>query len=153
MSRNNRFSASIDSASPTNAGGCYAEMIAGASKSIVVESITITSKTNVGGTVALSRSYAVGTGSAAGIATGVSHRVGTAMGRLQSAWSQAPTGFGSKLRGEILPVATGSTRQLWSSDVDGPLVIEPGASLLLVNGGSGIDGGSFKISASWEESA
>lgn len=149
-----RYSAAIDGAANVAAGAAYAELIAGATKAISIRSINVTTKTAVGGSIALSRSFAIGTGTAAGIATGLPHRstsaIPAATARLQSAWSSSPTGYTSKLRSTILPVATGQSRELWSEE-DGPLVVEPGASLLLVNSGSGIDGGGLKVNVTWTE--
>ena len=144
------------------AGEAYAELLAGAGSPVSIKSITITSASNAGPNVALVRSFAIGTGAATGVFTGVSHRSiatqPTAIARLQIAWTSSgasPTGYGSKLSEEQLPLATGSTKVLWDSKRDGPLVLEPMTSLLLVNGGSGFAGSgadaALKINLTWEE--
>lgn len=147
-----RYSVGLDSAASVNSGAAYAEMIAGAERPISVRAISITTSSNVGGHVRLARAYAVGTATAAGIFTGVAHRTlgGTAVARAHAAWSQAPTGYLSSLREELLPLATGQMRELWREE-DGPLVLEPGTSLLLLNQGSGIAGGGLHINFTWEE--
>jgi hypothetical protein len=147
-----RFSAAIVSAATINSGAAYAEMLAGATKPISVRSIRVTTLSGVGGAVALSRSFALGTGTS--IATGIGARVTattpTTTAQINAAWSSNPTGFVSKLREDVLPLGTGIMRELWGAD-DGPLVIEPGKSILIMNQGSGIQGGALLVSALWEE--
>lgn len=147
-----RYSATIDSAGSVNAGAAYAEMLAGATKPISVRAVLVTTKTNIGGSFALCRAHAIGTGAASGIATATSHRTGSPVStaRAQAAWSSAPTGSLLKFRSDILPVATGESSVLWH-ELDGPIIVEPGNSLLLVNSASGIDGGGLRINFTWEE--
>lgn len=151
-----RYSATIEAATPVAAGAAYAELLASATRGAVVHAIRVETKNAVGAQLGLARSFAIGTGTS--YATGVAHRlasptmpIGTALSRLQAAWSSAPTGFLSRLRDEVIGAATGTLRQLWSSDVDGPLVIEPGKSIVVMNPGSGIDGAALKIGITWEE--
>jgi len=150
--RNNSYVASADSPASVNVGAAYAELMSSATRSISVRSISITTKTGAGAVVALARSYAIGTGSAAGIATGLPFRtpLPATDAKLQTAWTSQPTGQTPKLRSEVLPAATGTARVLWSYD-DPPLALEPNTSLLLVNGGSGIAGGPLGINVCWEE--
>lgn len=145
-----RYSASINRAGPVNSGAAYAEMLAGATKSISVRSVSVTAASATGGEVALVRASSIGTGTS--IATGLAHRSGSPVtaARLQSAWSSAPTGAVPVFRSELLPSATGGQRELWHED-DGPLVLEPGTSLLLINQASGIHGGGLRINVTWEE--
>ncbi len=151
-----RYSAGVLSASSVPAGGVYAEMLAGATKSISVREIRVVSGSGLGGHVAIARAFAIGTGAATGIATGVSARLGstpTTSARMQMAWTSSgvsPTGFGTKMRTEILAAATGADLALWRYD-DGPIVVEPNGSLLIVNGGSGIQGGPMFVNVVWEE--
>lgn len=154
----NRYSAGLLSPSSVPAGAVYAEMLAGASKSISIKEIRVVSATNIGANVGISRAFAIGTGAATGIATGIAHRtVGGASGAegcLQAAWVSSgitPTGFVSKLRQETLEVGTGAVLSLWRESHDGPLVLEPRQSLLLVNHGSGIHGGALFVNVTWEE--
>lgn len=155
-----RYSASATtSVSSTAPGQAYAEMLAGTEKPISVCQILVSTRTNVGGAISLARAYAVGTGAATGIATAVHHRIGaTTSARLQVAWTSSgvtPTGYHSKIRQSLLPVATGQVLELWNSSSDGPLVIEPSGSLLLVNQGSGFQGsgldGLLSVNVTWEE--
>lgn len=155
-----RFSAARPvAATPASAGAAYAEMLAGAQRSVSVRSITLSNASNAPSSVALVRASAIGTGAATGIATGIAHRIGggsppSTAARLQVAWSSAPTGSTSKLREAVLPVGTGQVLELWNEH-DGPLVLEPSASLLLINSGSGIAGPSgvplFNVNVTWEE--
>ena len=153
-----RYSASIAAAQPS-VGCAYAEMLAGASKSVSVRAIRVTTLSALGGEVALERAYSVGTGAATGIATGVSHRLAsspTTSARLQAAWTSSgitPTGYGSSLRGTVLGAATGTTYDLWRAD-DGPLVLEPSESLVLLRRGSGsglATGAALRVDITWEE--
>jgi hypothetical protein len=146
-----RYSVGFETSGSVAGGAAYAEMIAGASDPISIRSIRVTTNSNIGGTVALSRAFAVGTGTS--LHTGVAQRTigGTAMARAQSSWAQAPTGYVSKLTLDTLPVATGQTRQLWSYEQQGPLVLEPGQSVLLVNGASAPSAGTLAIDITWEE--
>jgi hypothetical protein len=146
-----RYSVGFETGGTVAGGAAYAEMIAGASDPISIRSIRVTTNSNIGGTVALSRAFAVGTGTS--LHTGVAQRTlgGTAMARAQTAWSQAPTGFVSKLAVDTLPVATGQVRQLWSCEEQGPLVLEPGTSLLLINGASAPSAGTLAVDITWEE--
>lgn len=153
-----RYSVTFDPLVPVNSGHVYAEMLAGAADPISIKSITVTTKTNLGGQVALSRSRAIGTGAATGVFTGVAHRMGatsaTGPAKAYIAWSSSgvsPTGFTSRLRSEVLPVGTGSSTSLWDSVYDGPLVLEPGTSILLMNHASGIDAGGLRVNVTWDE--
>lgn len=157
-----RHSATVDQRVCPASGSVYAEMLAGATRAISVCAIRVTTLSNLGGEIAIARSFAIGTGAASGIATGVSHRiggqtgVGTAGARLQAAWTSSgvsPTGYASRLRSEILPTATGTIIDLWRED-DGPILVEPGQSLLLVNAGSGVATGSgIRVNFTWSEGA
>lgn len=152
----NRYSAGVLSNGTVAAGAAYAEMLAGATRSISVKEVRVVSATNVGGNVALTRAYAIGTGAASGIATGVAHQfvASAPSARLQAAWSSSgitPTGYVSKLRQETLQIGTGAALSLWRESHDGPLVIEPNSSLLIVNQGSGIQGGAVFVNVTWEE--
>lgn len=154
--RVNRYSASVLSAAVVPAGTAYAEMLAGAERSISVKEISVTAATNIGGGVALSRAHAIGTGAATGIATGVAHQfvASAPSARLQAAWSSSgvtPTGYVSQLRRDILPIATGSSVTMWRASEHGPLLIEPNSSLLVVNAGTGIQGGAVLVNVTWEE--
>lgn len=146
-----RYSVGFETAAGVAAGAVYAEMIAGATDPVTIHSIKVTTNSNIGGQVALVRAHAVGTGTT--VFTGVAQRTigGTAMARAQTAWSQAPTGGTSRLAIDSLPVATGQARQVWSAEENGPLILEPSTSLLLVNTASGIAGGSLLVDISWEE--
>jgi hypothetical protein len=157
-----RFSASIDQRLAPGSGSAYAEMLAGASEPISVRSIRITTLTALGGEVGLARSFAIGTGAASGLATGVAHRIGgyaptsmpTSAARLQCAWSSSgvsPTGYGSLLRSVMLTAATGASYELWR-DEDGPLAVEPSNSLLILNQASGaIPGLGLRLNFTWEK--
>ena len=153
-----RYSVGIIRGTSVSAGQAYAELLAGASDPVSITSITVTTSTAVGGSVALSRAYGIGTGAATGVYTGVAHRSvatsPTGPARAQIAWTSSgvtPTGYVSKLREDILPIATGQSRTLWDASIDGPLVVEPAQSLLVLNPGTGIDGGGLRINFSWEE--
>lgn len=150
-----RYSAGLAVVGPIGVGYAYAEMLAGATKPISIRSITLTTSTNVGGQVALVRASAIGTGAATGIATAMSHRLGspTSEARVQCAWTSSgitPTGYVSWVHHTVMPLATGQSRDLWSEE-DGPLVIEPSSSVLLINHASGIQGGGMHINVTWEE--
>jgi hypothetical protein len=147
-----RYTVGFETAASVAVGAAYAQMLAGASDPISIRSIRVTVPGGVaGGHVALSRAFAVGTGTT--VHTGAAHRTlgGTAMARISSAWSQAPTGYVSRLTVDQLTVATGATRLLWSDEENGPLILEPGAALLLLNHGSGIAGGSLQVNVTWDE--
>lgn len=153
-----RYSATVDQTTATSSGQAYAELLAGAADPISIRRISVVTLTNIGGAVGLARSFAIGTGAATGIATGVCHRAvattATGPARAQVAWTSSgvtPTGFVSKFRSDMLPVASGQQRTLWDSAIDGPLVVEPGKSLLVVNSGTGVDGGGLRINFTWEE--
>lgn len=155
MRRPHRYSAAIRVPAPVGVGQAYAEMLAGATNAISIRSVTLTTTSNVGGEVSLERAFAIGTGAATGIATAIAHWASspTPQGRLQVAWSSSgisPTGYVSYARHEVLPVATGQMRTLWSED-DGPFIVEPGSSALLVNHASGIAGGGMQVNVTWEE--
>lgn len=149
-----RFSASVDVAGPVGVGAAYAEMLAGATKPISIRAIVLTTSSNVGGQVALMRAHAIGTGAATGVATAVNHRMGaTSAARLQVAWTSSgvtPTGYVTRIRHAIMPIATGSVRELWREE-DGPLIVEPASSVLLINHASGIQGAGMHIDVTWEE--
>ena len=149
-----RYSSAIVVNGPVPAGRAYAQMVAGALLPISVREILISTRSNIGGEIAISRTFSPGTGAATGIATGINHRMGaTTSAQLSNAWTNsgaAPTGFNSKMRQSILPVATGQVLQLWTLD-DGPLVLEPGEGIILMNPGSGIDAGSLSVNCTWEE--
>jgi hypothetical protein len=139
-------------------GQAYAELLAGAADPVSVKTITVTTGSNNGGHVALSHSYAIGTGAATGVQTGVAHRLSatspTGPARAYLAWASSgvsPTGYISRLHHELLPIATGQVRSLWDATVDGPLIIEPGRSVVIVNQGSGIAAAGLQINLSWEE--
>lgn len=161
-----RYSASIDVASSPAPGAAYAELLSMATGGAVVHAIRVESLSGAGGNVGLTRAFAIGTGIVTGpsaaIATGLPHRllsptmpVGSALTRLQAAWSSSgltPTGFVSLLRTAVFPGVTGTLRELWRSDIDGPLAIEPRGSLLFTNQGTGVaTGAGLKISVTWEE--
>lgn len=148
-----RYSVNVDTPASVAAGAAYAELLASAGSPVSVKSITLTTASNIGGQVALARSYVIGTGTT--VYTAVAHRTiatqPTGPARVQTAWSSAPTGSVSFLKQEIMPVATGQQRTLWDSSRDGPLVIEPGASVMLMNHASGIQGGLLNVNFTWEE--
>jgi len=153
-----RYSVSFDPLTPVNSGHAYAEMLAGAADPVSIKSITVTAKTAIGGNVALVRAHAIGTGAATGVFTGMAHRsaatCATGPAKAYIAWVSSgvtPTGTLSRLRSQIIPIGTGSSFSLWDSHSDGPLLLEPLTSLLLVNNGSGIDGGGLRINVTWEE--
>ncbi len=153
-----RYSVTVEQAQPVSPGAAYAELIASAGSPLSIKSITVTAASNIGGSVALAHAYAVGTGAASGIFTGVCHRTiataPTGPARAQIAWTSSgvtPTGSTVPLRGEVLPVATGEVRMLWDCVTLGNLIVEPGKSLLVVNQGSGINAGALKINFCWEE--
>lgn len=148
-----RYSAAFEvGASPVSSGGVYAEMLAGATRSISVIAVRAFTGSNVGGMVGLARSFAIGTGTAAGTFTGVAHRtVAQAQaGRAVNAWLQAPTGLPGLMRDVVLPVATGTAVDIWREE-DGPIVLEPATSLLALNQGSGINAAPFRLQVTWEE--
>ena len=145
---------------PLASGEAYAELLAGASDPVSIKSITVTTGSNLGGHVALAHSSAIGTGAATGIFTGVAHRLvatsPTGPARAQVAWTSSgvsPTGYVSRLRDQVLPIATGQTRTLWDSSIDGSLVVEPSKSLLVLNQGTGTvgSGADLRINFTWEE--
>ena len=157
-----RYSVGFHRGGSVAAGEAYAEMLATAGDPVSVKSITVTTGSNAGPNVALVHAYAVGTGAATGVFTGVAHRtiatLATGPARVQIAWSSSgvtPTGYRTKLREEQMPLATGSTKTLWDCDRDGPLSIEPGKSILFINGGSGFVGSggdaALKFNITWEE--
>ena len=151
-----KYSSALERAEPVSPGGAYAEMLASATKSISIRSITVTTGSNIGGMIALVRSFGVGTGAATGVGTAVAHRLfsPTTSSRLQVAWTSSgvtPTGYGARFREEVLPVATGQQRVLWDCEVLGPLTVEPGQSLLMVNQASGIQAGAVRLNVTWEE--
>lgn len=157
-----RYSVGFHRGGSIAAGEAYAEMLATAGSSVSVKSVTVSTASNAGPNVAIVRAHAVGTGAATGIFTGVCHRtIGTqptGPARVQIAWTSSgvtPTGMTTKLKEEQFPLATGAHRVLWDCDRDGPLVIEPGKSILLVNGGSGFAGSgadaALKFNVTWEE--
>lgn len=147
-----RYSAAFEVAATTSSGGIYAEMLAGATRPISIIAIRAVAGSNIGGMVGLARSFRVGTGTAAGTYTGVNHRtVATGpFGRVFAAWTQAPTGLPGLLRDDVLPVGTGLVHEIWRQE-DGPLVIEPGNSILALNQGSGINASAFRLNVTWEE--
>lgn len=152
--RPERYSVGIDSAASAASGAVYAAMIAGATKAISIRSIRVTASSNAGGHIALQRASSVGTATAAGTFTGVAHRVASsvaaATAKAANAWSQAPTGYVSHLRDDILQIATGTYKDLWREE-DGPLVVEPNSAVILINQGSGIAAGSLHVNFTWEE--
>lgn len=154
-----RYSASVRVRAPVGVGRAYAELLASAGSPVSILSIEASSASNVGGHVALTRSFAIGTGHATGIFTGIAHRTiatqPTGPSRVQIAWTAtgagSPTGYISNLREVVLPVATGQTRTLWDASVHGELVIEPNKSLLVMNHASGIQGGDIILNFTWAE--
>lgn len=153
-----RYSVGFSRTTTVAPGQAYAELLAGAADPVSIKLITVTTASAVGGHVALARSHAIGTGAATGIYTGIAHRLGataaTGPARAQVAWTSSgltPTGFISKLKDELLPIATGQSAVIWDAQSDGPLLIEPSKSILLVNQSSGIDGGGLRINITWEE--
>jgi hypothetical protein len=157
-----RYSVGFHRGGSVSAGEAYAEMLASAGSPVSVKSITVTTGSNAGPNVALVRTFGIGTGAATGIFTGVAHRTiatqPTGPARAQIAWTSSgvtPTGYSTKLREEQMPLATGATKTLWDSHRDGALVIEPSASLLFINGGSGFVGSggdaALKFNITWEE--
>ena len=153
-----RYSVGFVRPQPIASGEAYAELLAGASDPVSVKLITVTTASAVGGHVSLAHSYAIGTGAATGIHTGVAHRLvatsATGPARAQVAWTSSgasPTGYRSRMKDEILPIATGQTSVLWDAQSDGDLTIEPGRSIVLINQGSGIDAGGLRINFTWEE--
>ena len=153
-----RYSVGFVRTQPIGSGEAYAELLAGAADPVSVKTISVTTASAVGGHVALAHSVAIGTGAATGIFTGVAHRMvatsATGPARAQVAWTSSgasPTGYRARLKDEVLPIATGQTRVLWDANVDGPLTIEPGKSVVLLNQGTGIDGGGLRINFTWEE--
>lgn len=154
-----RYSIGIDIVVANIAPGqAYAELLASAAAPISVHELTVTSATGNGAVLALSRSAVVGTAAATGVATGAVPHRGVATvptgAQIRIAWSSsglAPTGFVSKIRNDILPLATGSVRTLWDSTLDGPFHVEPGTSLLLLNGGSGIDANALKVQLTYSD--
>lgn len=155
-----RYSAGVSIPGAAASGQAYAELLAGAADPISVKLITITTGSNIGGHVGLSHSFAIGTGAATGIYTGVAHRLAsvsataTGPGRAQIAWTSSgasPTGYGSRLKNELLPVATGQSCILWDATTDGSLVVEPNKSVILFNQGSGIAAAGLHVNFTWEE--
>lgn len=153
-----RLSVGFDRVPPVAPGEAYAELLASAADPVSVKSITVTTGSNIGGHVALVRAHAIGTAAATGIYTGVAHRTvatfPTGPARAQVAWTSSgitPTGMIARLKEEVLPIATGQTKVLWDERVDGPLVIEPGKSVLAINGGSGINAGGLRFNITWED--
>ena|SRR3990167_8682646 len=153
-----RYSVGLSTPDTRTTGEAYAELLAGASDPVSIKSITVTTGSNIGGHLALTHSYAIGTGAASGIHTGVALRTvatsPTGPARAQMAWSNsgvAPTGYISRLKHIILPIATGQSRTLWDADTDGDLVIEPGKSVIVLNQGSGSAGGGIHVNFTWEE--
>jgi hypothetical protein len=156
-----RYCAQSEVTTTTLAGAVYAEFLASATRGTIVHSITIETKDALGSQIGLGRAFAIGTGT--GFATGVCHRVrsssnpiGTASARINTAWSQAPTGYNSRLRDINFPSGTGFggtgiSRDMWLSYSDGPLTIEPGGSLLLTNQASAPNAALIKIGITWEE--
>lgn len=145
-----RYSAGVTVDSSIAVGGLYAEMLCGATKSINLVSLRVTTRSNNGGQIGLRRSFAQGTGTT--VATGEPHR-STNVGsdaRLVTAWSPVPTGGALLMRSETLPVQTGWGIYFWREE-DGPIAIEPGKSLLITNHGSGIQAGALHINATWDE--
>lgn len=154
-----RFSATVQIASPAS-GAVYAAMMAGTSEPISIVSLRMTARTALPSNIALARMQVAGVGTVTS-ATGIAHRVvtgtasGAAMGyqtssRVETAWSTTPptgpTGTFNYLRRQVL--AGGATggglggtgvqfySDLWNEETDGPLYVEPGAGLLLLNVGS-----------------
>jgi hypothetical protein len=147
-----RYSVGFDRAADVTSGGAYAEMVAGATKPISIRAVRVTNSSHAGGHISLVRSFAVGTGAPSGTYTGTSHRTlgATSEARAYAAWTQTPTGYISKIRDDVMPQATGSSNELWRED-DGPLVLEPNTSILIINQGSGIAGGGLHVNFTWEE--
>lgn len=153
-----RYSVGFSRVAPVAPGEAYAELLAGAADPVSVKSITVTTGSNIGGHIGLVRSHAIGTAAATGIYTGIAHRTqataATGIARAHVAWTSSgvtPTGGIARLKDELLPVATGQTRTIWDCDRDGELLIEPTKSVLLVNVGSGIDGGGARFNITWAE--
>lgn len=152
-----KASAAVTTGAPAS-GSAYAQMLAGATRAISVKEIVVTSR-GLGGEVALARSVSVGTATAAGVATGVAHRTteqARIYGRLEHAWSAAPSGATQWLKKESIGGATGTRVKLLDASCDMPIEIEPtgatGMGLLLVNVASGV-GPPFDINVTWEYGA
>lgn len=154
MSKPARYSTGFVQAASINPGAAYAEMVAGATKSISVVAVKATADSGAGGSIALVRAFAVGTGAGTGTYSGVAHKIAStgsgASGKVFGAWAQQPTGFVGRLQDVVLGAATGTHRELWRIE-DGPIVLEPGQSLLAVNQGSGINGGGIRFNFTWDE--
>lgn len=144
-----------------NSGAVYAQMMAGAQKSISVRSITLVARTNVATEIGLARSVSVGTASAGSVATGVAHRAPNqagVQGTVEYGWSVqpsgVPTGPAPYLRRELWSAPSGSRFELWQLE-DDPIAIEPtGAGtgmmgLCLVNVGSAA-GAALDVHVTWE---
>lgn len=140
-------------------GAVYAQMIGGATQAISVREIVATARTAIPTSLGLARSFSVGTATAAGVATGLAHRVskqGEVSGRLETEWSASPTGpTGAHhfLRRATFGGATGSRVTILDPHLDAPIVVEPtgmtGMGLLLLNVGSGA-GSDLDIHVTWE---
>jgi hypothetical protein len=149
-----RFSVGFETV-PTGlaAGGVYATLLAGASDPISIRTLRVTNTGSVGiGPVALARAAGVGTGVT--VYTGVGHRTLGASGaaRAYSAWNGSnPSGALARLACDAVPAGTGTMRELWNCETQGPLVLEPRGGLTVLNHGSGIASGTLYINATWEE--
>lgn len=151
-----RFSAVVDVAGVA-AGAAYVELLAAATRSIDVHVVKIDAKDALGSLVGLVRSATVGTGNAFG--TGIAHRalvgtapIGTALARVHVGFAVTPSAMASRLRDAVIAGGTtGTSRHLWSSDVDGPITIEPGQSLLVINQASAPSAATLKIGLTWAE--
>lgn len=150
-----RFSATVQVAGPAS-GAVYAAMMAGASEPLSIVSLRVTSRTGTASNLALARMQAAGIGTVTS-ATGLPHRIATGIAnayqtssRVETAWSTTaptgPTGTVNYLRRQVLGGgATGGGLggtgaqfyfDLWNEETDGPLYVEPGQGLLLLNVGS-----------------
>lgn len=148
-----RYSVGFVKAASVAVADPYAELLAGAGSVISVRQITVTAASGVGGQVGLAHAFAIGTGTT--VFTGVCHRAiatqPTGPARVNAGWSSKPTGAISLLKNELLPLGTGQSKTLWDWTVDGELIVEQLKSVVLVNCGSGIQGGDLLFNITWQE--
>lgn len=146
-----------------SSGAIYAQMMANATSSIAVRSITLVARTPGSVDIGLLRSLAVGTATAGNVATGVAHRAPNQtrgmQGAVEMAWAStamptcSPTGTFFR-RETFAPAATGARLELWRVE-DDPIAIEPTgvgtgmAGLLLMNVGSA-PGPALDLHVTWE---
>ena len=69
-----RYSVGVERVTPVAPGEAYAELLAGAGAPVSIRSITVTTTSNIGGTVGIVRASSIGTGAVTGIYTGLCHR-------------------------------------------------------------------------------